>query len=77
MYSGTSTSGTKINSVKEAGSNSATYTYNFTTPSDSFYFINNQTKNRQHIYFIDIYYTGAEVSGGGSSEPGSHAYTSF
>lgn len=28
MYSGTSTSGTKINSVKEAGSNSATYTYN-------------------------------------------------
>lgn len=77
MYSGTSTSGTKINSVKEAGSNSATYTYNFTTPSDSFFFINNQTKNRQHIYFIDIYYTGAEVSGGGSSEPGSHAYTSF
>ena len=39
-FNTTNIEGGEYSYVKEAGSNSATYTYNFTTPSDSFFFIN-------------------------------------
>lgn len=80
MYSGTSSSGTLITPEESLGNKKATYTYNFTTPTDAFYLVNNNSNYRQYVYYIEIYYTGNTVSDSGSSggnDSSNHKYTSF
>lgn len=79
LYNGTSSKGTLCTpSSSQIEDTTKIYTYIFSSPIDSFYYVNSSTSNRHHIYYIDIYYTDDidnNTPNGGSTS--SHTYTDF